>query len=192
MLEKIHTSVNLLNKCHNCSHVFLLVTIIVYALPTHIGADFCLQSHLNFYQISMVSRTFLSELLISCLKFCKNIVKPHGNKDLNATFKNNSNPMWHCFSRVQIFPTSFIYLQFTIYYGVRVGTRVIHHFFKQAQNETAVLNVFQDLRLFQAKNKLKQPSTADWPILVASQPSRAELEQPQFWSNFSDILNLRS
>ena len=26
MLEKIHTSVNLLNKCHNCSQVFHLVT----------------------------------------------------------------------------------------------------------------------------------------------------------------------
>ena len=27
MLEKIHTSVNLLNKCHNCSQVFHLVTM---------------------------------------------------------------------------------------------------------------------------------------------------------------------
>ena len=39
---------------------------------------------------------------------------------------------------------------------------------------------------------MKQPNTADRPILVASQPSRAELEQPQFWSDFSKILDLRS
>ena len=48
------------------------------------------------------------------------------------------------------------------------------------------------LKLLQAKNKLKQLSTADWPILAAPQPSRAELEQPQFWSDFSEILDLKS
>ena len=48
------------------------------------------------------------------------------------------------------------------------------------------------LRLLQAKNKLKQPKKADLPILAAFQPSRAELEQPQFWSYFSEILELRS
>ena len=48
------------------------------------------------------------------------------------------------------------------------------------------------LRLLKAKNKLKQPNTADRPILAAPQPSRAELEQPQFWSDFSEILDLRS
>ena len=42
----------------------------------------------------------------------------------------------------------------------------------------------------QAKNKLKQPNTADRPILAAPQPSRAGLEQPQFWSDFSEILDL--
>ena len=85
--------------------------------------------------------------------------------------------------------------------------RVSHHFFKQilaepntAYNFIAILvpqiqnfRKFEPkLRLLQAKNKLKQPNTANWPILAAPQPSRAELEQPQFWSDFSEILDLRS
>ena len=85
--------------------------------------------------------------------------------------------------------------------------RVFHHFFKhflaepnRAYNFIAIsvpqIQNFrkfgQNLRLLQAKNKLKQPNTADRPILAAPQPSRAELEHPQFWSDFSEILDLRS
>ena len=47
------------------------------------------------------------------------------------------------------------------------------------------------MKLQQAKNKFNQPNTAGWPNLVALQPSRAELLQLQFWSNFSEILDLR-
>ena len=85
--------------------------------------------------------------------------------------------------------------------------RVFHHFFKhflaepnRAYNFIAIsvpqIQNFRKfgpkLRLLQAKNKLKQPNTANRPILAAPQPSRAELEQPQFWSDFSEILDLRS
>ena len=80
-----------------------------------------------------------------------------------------------------------------------INVRVFHHFFKhffaepnRAYNFIAIsvpqIQNFRKfgpkLRLLQAKNKLKQPSTANWPILVAPKPSRAELEHPQFWSNF--------
>ena len=85
--------------------------------------------------------------------------------------------------------------------------RVFHHFFKhflaepnRAYNFIAIsvpqIQNFRKfgpkLRLLQAKNKLKQPNTANRPILAAPQPSRAELEHPQFWSDFSEILDLRS
>ena len=85
--------------------------------------------------------------------------------------------------------------------------RVFHHFFKhflaepnRAYNFIAIsvpqIQNFRKfgpkLKLLRAKNKLKQPNTADQPILVTPQPSRAELEQPQFWSDFSEILDLRS
>ena len=85
--------------------------------------------------------------------------------------------------------------------------RVIHHFFKQFLAESKwdysfiAISVPQiqnfrkfgpKLKLLQAKNKLKQPNTADRPILAAPQPNRAQLEQPQFWSDFSEILDLRS
>ena len=88
-----------------------------------------------------------------------------------------------------------------------VQSRVFHHFFKhflaepnRAYNFIAIsvpqIQNFRKfgpkLRLLQAKNKLKQPNTADRPILAAPQPSRAELEHPQFWSDFSEILDLRS
>ena len=84
---------------------------------------------------------------------------------------------------------------------------MFHHFFKhflaepnRAYNFIAIsvpqIQNFRKfgpkLRLFQAKNKLKQPNTANRPILAAPQPSRAELEHPQFWSDFSEILDLRS
>ena len=84
---------------------------------------------------------------------------------------------------------------------------VFHHFFKhflaepnRAYNFIAIsvpqIQNFRKfgtkLRLLQAKNKLKQPNTANRPILEAPQPSRAELEHPQFWSDFSEILDLRS
>ena len=73
--------------------------------------------------------------------------------------------------------------------------RVFHHFFKHFLAEPNRANNFiaisapqiQNFRKFgpklgllQAKNKLKQPKTADRPISVATQPSRAELAQPQF------------
>ena len=85
--------------------------------------------------------------------------------------------------------------------------RVFHHFFKyflaqpnRVYNFIAIsvpqIQNFRKfgpkLKLLLAKNKLKQPNTADQPILVTPQPSRAELEQPQFWSDFSEILDLRS
>ena len=84
---------------------------------------------------------------------------------------------------------------------------MFHHFFKhflaepnRAYNFIAIsvpqIQNFRKfgpkLRLLQAKNKLKQPNTANQPILAAPQPSRAELEHPQFWSDFSEILDLRS
>ena len=46
--------------------------------------------------------------------------------------------------------------------------------------------------MLKAKKDLKQPNTADWPNLVVLQLRRAELEQPQFWSNFSEIFDLGS
>ena len=88
-----------------------------------------------------------------------------------------------------------------------MSSRVFHHFFKhflaepnRAYNFIAIsvpqIQNFRKfgpkLRLLQAKNKLKQPNTANRPILAAPQPSRAELEHPQFWSDFSEILDLRS
>ena len=92
-------------------------------------------------------------------------------------------------------------------FGRGVIIRVFHHFFKhflaepnRAYNFIAIsvpqIQNFRKfgpkLRLLQAKNKLKQPNTANRPILAAPQPSRAELEHPQFWSDFSEILDLRS
>ena len=89
---------------------------------------------------------------------------------------------------------------------IHIYIRVFHHFFKhilaepnRAYNFIAVsvpqIQNFRKfgpkLKLLRAKNKLKQPNTADQPILVTPQPSRAELEQPQFWSDFSEILDLR-
>ena len=55
--------------------------------------------------------------------------------------------------------------------------RVIHHFFKQAQNETAIFNVFQDL-----KSKISEKSDQNWGCarLKTNWSSRT---QPisQFW-----------
>jgi len=42
----------------------------------------------------------------------------------------------------------------------------------------------------QAKSNFKQPNTTNCPNLGSLQPSKAELEQPYFWSNFSKILDL--
>ena len=90
---------------------------------------------------------------------------------------------------------------------IEMYIRVIHHFFRQFLAEPNRAYSFiaisvpqiQSFRKFipklmflQAKNKLKQPNTADQPILAAPQPSRAELEHPQFWSDFSEILDSRS
>ena len=46
------------------------------------------------------------------------------------------------------------------------------------------------LKLLKAKDEFKQLNIAHWSNLAALRPSRAELEQPQFWSHFSQILNL--
>ena len=85
--------------------------------------------------------------------------------------------------------------------------RVFLHFFKQflAEPKRAysfiaislppIQNFWKfgpKLKLLQAKKKFKQPNPADRPILAAPKPSRAELKQPQFWSDFSEILDLRS
>ena len=48
------------------------------------------------------------------------------------------------------------------------------------------------MKLLQAKNKFKEPNTANWPILEAPHPSRAELEQPQFWFDISETLDLKA
>ena len=62
MLEKIHTSVNLLNKCHNCSQVFHLVTMNCICI-----AHCILESNISgsFSIFLMIKRCFRAFKIIS-------------------------------------------------------------------------------------------------------------------------------
>ena len=67
--------------------------------------------------------------------------------------------------------------------------RVIHHFFKQAQNETAILNVFQDL-----KSKISEKSDQNWGCFSSALLGQwaAKIGQSAVFGCFNLFLALRS